>query len=197
VTTSARCRKAALRRELLARRRALSSAACRRAGSAISRRLQELPQCRVAAAVHTYVDSLPNEVPTRPFIAWCLARGKRVIVPVVRGRRPPMAHAEIHRLEELQPSPMGLLQPDPEGARWWAPEEDVDLIIVPAVAFDRRGYRIGHGGGFYDAFLASCPGVLTVGLAYDALVIDEVPVEEHDRAVDQVVTETTSYGDPR
>lgn len=195
MTEGIRTRKAALRRDLLARRGDLSPAACEAAGAAIRRRLQELSVCRRARAVHTYVDALPNEVVTRPFIAWCLERGTRVIVPVVQGRRPPMAHAEIRSLDELRPGPLGLLQPEPVEARWWTEDQGVDLIVVPAVAFDRRGFRIGQGGGFYDTFLTACPATPTVGLVYDALVLDEVPVEGHDCAVDRVLTESAAYGE--
>ena len=195
MNTSARARKKALRRQLLRRRAALPAVRCEAAGVAICDRLQALPVVRRADAVHTYVDALPNEVATRPFIAWCLSQGKRVIVPVVRGCHPPMAHAEIRALDELRHGPMDLLQPEPNGARWWTPDQGVDLIVVPAVAYDRRGFRIGHGGGFYDTFLPLCAGTPTVGLIYDALRLVEVPVEDHDRAVDLVVTETGQWPD--
>lgn len=182
-----------MRGDLLARRGSLSAPACEAAGAAICRRLQDLAQCRGAASIHTYVDALPNEVATRPFISWCLEQGKGVIVPVVQGRRPPMAHARIRHLDELVRGPMDLLQPDADRARWWTPEEGVDLIVVPAVAFDRGGFRIGHGGGFYDTFLPACAGTPTVGLIYDALMLDEVPREDHDQAVDLVLTETGTH----
>lgn len=193
MTDGIRDHKAALRRQLLTRRQGLSPAVCEAASHAVGERLRQSPACQRAATIHTYVDALPNEVGTRPFIAWCLERGKRVIVPVIQGRRPPMSHAEIRSLDELCPGPLGLLQPAAAGARWWTEEQGVDLIVVPAVAFDRRGFRIGHGGGFYDVFLATCPGTPTIGLIYDALLLDEVPVEEHDRAVDLVLTETAAH----
>ncbi|MDR0819296.1 MAG: 5-formyltetrahydrofolate cyclo-ligase [Oscillospiraceae bacterium] len=65
-----------------------------------------------------------------------------------------------------------------------------DIIIVPGLTFDRKGYRIGKGGGYYDRLLEAAPGVFTVGLARDALLADSVPRETHDMSVMRVVTET-------
>lgn len=191
-----RARKAALRRACLERRRHLDPTVVRTASAAIGERLRGLPACAAAAAVHTYVDAVPNEVATRGFIAWCLAAGKRVVVPVVVGRRPPMGHAEIRALEELEAGPKGLLQPPPERARWWPEDVPLDLVVVPGVAFDRRGCRLGHGGGFYDAFLARRPAPVAVGLVYDELLLDEVPVEAHDLPVDLVLTPSAAWPCP-
>ena len=67
--------------------------------------------------------------------------------------------------------------------------EKGDLLIVPALCFDRQGYRLGQGGGYYDRYLEKYDGVFTAGLCRAALLMDAVPREEHDRRVDCVVTE--------
>lgn len=67
----------------------------------------------------------------------------------------------------------------------------IDVVMVPGLVFDRRGTRIGHGAGMYDRFLAACdPGVVTIGIGPDALVVDELPFEPHDRRVDWIATES-------
>ncbi len=69
--------------------------------------------------------------------------------------------------------------------------EDLDLVVVPALAFDERGYRIGYGGGYYDRFLPRLrPDCVTVGVTLDALVVPALPAEPHDVPVQIIVTET-------
>lgn len=136
--------------------------------------------------LHTYVDALPNEVRTRPLIEAALARGARVVVPVVAGRAQPLRHAEIGSLDELARSEWGLWQP--ARPRW--AEGQVDLVLVPGLLFDRRGYRIGQGGGYYDRFLVGLAGVPTVGLVYGQFLVERVPTAGHDVPVGLVVTES-------
>ncbi|MDR3149001.1 MAG: hypothetical protein LBT88_03145 [Oscillospiraceae bacterium] len=71
-----------------------------------------------------------------------------------------------------------------------------DIIIVPGLTFDKNGYRIGKGGGFYDRLLAKAPMALSVGLARDELLANEVPRENHDRRVDCIITETQIFDFP-
>ena len=159
-----------------------------------SRRIQErllgLPACQDARTIHCYVDGLPNEVGTRRLLQWYLDRGRSLVLPVVAGPRPPMHHARLDDLAELAPGrweiPEPPMRPDTEVAAS-APH---DLIVVPAVAFDVRGYRIGCGGGFYDDFLRHQSAALKVGVVYDELLLATVPVEAHDLAVDLIVTES-------
>ena len=69
-----------------------------------------------------------------------------------------------------------------------AAKETIDLVVVPAVAFDRRGYRVGYGGGYYDRFLAGL-AVPTIGLAFSCQIIPEAPVGAYDQAVQGIITE--------
>ena len=71
-------------------------------------------------------------------------------------------------------------------------QEEIDLVVVPGIAFDRRGHRIGFGGGFYDRFLANVQ-VVKVGLCYDDLILQEIPNEPHDVPMDIVVAQTATY----
>lgn len=96
-----------------------------------------------------------------------------------------MRVAEITSIDDLVPGYRGIREPARK-----EPASEVDAAIVPGVAFDERGGRLGYGGGFFDRFLESLdPGVPVVGVCFDAQIVEEVPREPHDRAVDLVVTE--------
>ena len=103
-----------------------------------------------------------------------------------------MAHALIESLNELVAGPWGLVQPDPAKANWLEEQAVIDLVVVPGIAFDRRGHRIGFGGGYYDRFLADLQAV-KLGLCYDDLVLQEIPNESHDVPMDIVVAQTATY----
>jgi len=103
-----------------------------------------------------------------------------------------MAHALIESLDGLVDGPWGLVRPDPAKATLLEKQEEIDLVVVPGIAFDRRGHRIGFGGGFYDRFLANVQ-VVKVGLCYDDLILQEIPNEPHDVPMDIVVAQTATY----
>jgi len=118
-----------------------------------------------------------------------LAAGKIVAFPYCY-RGGIMEARVISCLSELKESMLGIPAP-PETAPVIAPEE-LDLIIVPALAYDTEGYRIGYGGGYYDRFLLKTEA-FTIGLARERLMMKNAPKEAHDIAVNCVVTESTVY----
>lgn len=181
-----------LRKRVLAASIRLDRAQVEGGGQAILEKVLRLEAYRRAKLVHTYVSSKKNEVDTRALIRTCLAQGKRVAVPVVTPSAKTMAHALIDGLDQLVAGPWGLAQPDPAAARWLPAKPQPDLVVVPGLAFDRRGQRIGRGGGYYDRFLAQVQTV-KIGLCYDSLVLDSIPGEPHDVPVDLVVAETAIY----
>lgn len=136
--------------------------------------------------VFIYV-SMENEINTISMISKLLNMGKRVAVPKVIPDKKEMVALEIKSLSELNESgAFGILEPD-------MTKEDighkVDLIIVPGLAFDKRGYRIGYGGGFYDKFLEKYNDITTVCLCYNFQIIDNIPYEDFDEKVDVIITE--------
>lgn len=181
-----------LRKRVLAAHTGLDRGRVEAGGQAILEKVLGLEAYRRAKLVHTYVSSKENEVDTRALIGTCLAQGKRVAVPVVMPSAKTMGHALIDGLDQLVVGPWGLAQPDPAAARWLPAKARIDLVVVPGLAFDRRGHRIGRGGGYYDRFLAQVQTV-KIGLCYDELVLDCIPGEPHDVPVDMVVAETTIY----
>ena len=186
-----RSEKARIRQEMIARRRGLSGEAIVQKGRSILRHLLALPEYRDARLIHSFV-SMPGEVDTRGLIEEALASGKRVVVPVVVKGRRNLRHAEIGALEDLRPEgSWGLPQPPPERIRA-VDTEEIGLVIVPGLAFDLRGNRIGFGAGYYDRFLG---GVISpkVAVAYAFQILSEVPVTERDVPVDMVVTEEGAH----
>ena len=181
-----------LRKRVLAVRTGLDRGQVKVSGQAILKRVLGLEAYRRAKLVHTYVSSKENEVDTRALIGTCLAQDKRVAVPVVMPGTKTLSHALIDALDQLVAGPYGLAQPDPAAALWLPSEARIDLVVVPGLAFDRRGQRIGWGGGYYDRFLAQVQAI-KIGLCYDALVLDCIPGEPHDVPVDMVVAETAIH----
>jgi len=140
---------------------------------------------QVAHCVACYV-SMDNEVDTHRLIASALKMGKQVCVPVTRAKGV-MHFQEIFGLDELRPIRFGLLEPVYQAEKVVGPD-DLDLVVVPGIAFDRQGNRLGFGGGFYDRFLAQCAAT-RVGLAYAFQVVDAVPTKGHDIRMDGLITE--------
>ncbi len=155
----------------------------------IAARVLALPAYRTADAVFTYLD-MGAEIRTRDIIADAWAAGKTVALPrCIPGTRL-MAWHRVTSLDGLVASRFGVAEPvdDPETlvrpADFAAP-----IALVPGLAFDERGYRIGYGGGFYDVFLASFPGK-TVGLCRESLLVERLPfLGAHDLPVQAVATE--------
>ena len=176
--------KAALRAAAMLRRDALDER--ERRSATICARIVAAPSYAAARAIHCYLP-MRSEVDTRPLIADALARGKRVAVPVVIPKASELSHAWLESLSDdaLAPGVFGTY--GPRDARPATPG-DWDLMIVPLLAFDRRGYRLGYGKGYYDRLLAASP-VTSIGVAFAAQEIDALPAEAHDRALDWIITE--------
>lgn len=149
-------------------------------------RVLALPAYLRTRLMHTYVSSLGNEMDTRLLIQCALEQGRRIVVPVVRRKSRRLRHAEIGSLHDLRPDQWGLLSPMPGRERWVRDITAIDLVLVPGVAFDTNGNRLGMGGGYYDRFLAGT-AALRVGLTYDELLLEKINPDPHDVRMDVVV----------
>lgn len=138
--------------------------------------------------------SYGTEVETRPLIREALGTGKRVFVPKVEKPtdKPVMEFYRITSLEELKTGYHGIEEPSGESEAYRYTEETAEkaLLLMPGVAFDAYGNRLGYGGGFYDAYLADKPGlqIKSVGICYRCQRVGELPVEETDRKPYQVIS---------
>ncbi|MGE0551641.1 MAG: 5-formyltetrahydrofolate cyclo-ligase [Kofleriaceae bacterium] len=182
--------KATLRRGLLARRDALTPAMRADASARIGRSANEVLDARVQpGSLLALYDAKGTEVDTQAIEASALARGVSVCYPrIVDGQRQLAFHAV--PAAELVPSRFGLREPRPTAPL--VALEAIAAFIVPAVAFDRGGGRMGWGGGHYDATFAAVPGTLRIGLAFDCQLIDRVPHDAHDIDVHIIITEVAT-----
>ncbi len=134
--------------------------------------------------------SVPGEVSTRKLLDEFLNKDS-VWIPRCHGDE--LEAVSIRSLDNLRLGMFGI--PEPPRSLLPLPEpRSLDVVVVPGVAFDRNGRRLGRGKGFYDRFLSRLGETpLRVGLAFDAQVVDELPQSEHDQSVDVVITETSLY----
>ncbi len=172
-----------MREKIIGMRDALTPAEINRWSEDIAGRLYSDYRFKKAQTIFIFA-SFGTEVDTHRIIEKLLSLGKSVCIPRIV-KKHTMAAVKIESLEELRPNKMGILEP--VNGEEIAPEE-IDLIVVPGVAFDRRGYRIGYGGGFYDLFMSRAPGVDKIALAYDIQIIDRVENEEWDIRIDTLIT---------
>ena len=172
-----------LRASLLRQRAARSAAERRSAGEQIG--LHGLVAATDVAVVAAYA-AVGDEPPTRPLLDALLGAAIRVVVPAVDGAR--LQWGELHDWTDLVRSDLGLLEPPvvSEDAAHLAAA--ADLILLPALAVDRRGVRLGRGGGYYDRWLPHSPRGQLVAVVYDDEVVDELPHELHDRRVSAALT---------
>jgi 5-formyltetrahydrofolate cyclo-ligase len=158
-------------------------------------RFMALPDYAAAKTVLFYID-VRAEVRTRHSLPAALASGKTIIVPWCND----CGELELFRLEDMSELAIGMykiLEPKPElrtlAEKHVRPEE-LDLVMVPGVAFDRRGARMGHGKGYYDKLLQHARlDAPLVALAFECQLFPEIPVAPHDIFMDRILTETAAY----
>jgi len=177
-----------LRQEMLAHRRALSTLEVLGPSAAVGRAVLQLPAFREARTVMAYV-AVRNEVATGGIIRYALAAGKRVAVPVTEPENKVMVAAALRAYPgKLVRGAFGIPEPAP-GTYEVVPPEAIDLVLVPGVAFDATGYRLGYGLGFYDRFLPLARRAVTAGLAYAFQLCPTVYPAAHDYCLHLVITE--------
>jgi 5-formyltetrahydrofolate cyclo-ligase len=182
-----RDRKAALRTSALSARRELTRGERQQASAAVVDRLRRLPELRGTGTVLLYA-ALADEVDVAGLVAPLREAGVRTLFPRVRGDDLEMVAAA--DLLTLTLGYRGIQEPV-------GPAIDpalVDAAVVPGVAFDLRGTRLGHGVGHYDRLLARLPGrCARIGVCFSCQLVPTVPREAHDQPVDVVVTERAAH----
>jgi 5-formyltetrahydrofolate cyclo-ligase len=179
-----RSRKAALRRQAMARRAHMNDSERIAAGRSLRDSVLSLPETQMAGTIAAYV-SVGTEPGTRGLVYALWKRGAYVLLPLLLADDD-LDWASYEGPDSLAAGPRGLLQPT-EPPRGVAAVASADLVIVPAVAVDRAGRRLGRGGGSYDRALARVGrAVPTVALIYDDELVDEVPAGRHDQPVSLV-----------
>ena len=181
--------KRSLRHQMLALRNSMPAEELDKLSSQIVARLLELPELGNARMVSTYLHK-DSEVRTNEVVKWLLSNNKRVIVPITDRVNRRLIFSELKAPEkELERGAFGILEPKREFRRL-VPLEQADLVLVPAVAWDMRGYRIGYGVGFYDRSINSLSKqVPKIGLSYEFQIVKSIPRTRYDRRVEKIVTE--------
>jgi 5-formyltetrahydrofolate cyclo-ligase len=174
--------KRSIRDELLARRRHLAAETCLGRSLEAQQNLLLTPEFVAATVVGLY-SPVRNEVFTEEIFTEARRCGKTVTYPRVRGTL--LDFVEVRERQELEPGAYGILEP---GGVRVVPLAALELIVVPGVAFDLAGHRLGYGKGFYDRFLHERKGHL-VGLCFDFQLVEKLPAEVHDVRMNMVVTE--------
>jgi 5-formyltetrahydrofolate cyclo-ligase len=188
--------KRALRQRVLVARDALPADARALASAAIVERMQARADFRAA---HTVLVTLPfrNEWDTGALILAALAAGKTIAAPRVDDETRML---ELHRIADLERD-VGLSRqgiPEPLSHCPRISRDTIDFVVVPGIAFDRDGHRLGYGGGYYDRLLPllSASAARVAG-AFDLQVVPQVPVGPYDIAIDAIVTESRELSTPR
>ena len=175
-----------LRKVYKEKREKLDSIHKKRMDSEIENKFLNTNIYKNSKVVFIYV-GMENEINTKNIIEKVLKDNKEVIVPKVEIKNKIMKAIKINSIDELKPCGYyGILEPLD-----FSKEIDinkVDLVIVPGLAFDKYGGRLGYGGGYYDKFLQKINYIYKLALAYDFQIIDFVPMEKHDIKVDLLIT---------
>ncbi len=177
--------KVVLRRDAIARRDALPASARQAGAEAIAARPFPLPLA-LGVIVSGFMP-LGNEINPLPLMRKLVGEGARLALPVVAGRGKPLVMREWSSGAPLTAGVWGIREPTPEAA-----EVEPDILLVPLLAFDRTGHRLGYGGGYYDRTIAELRArkpVVAVGLAFAAQEVPEVPATPRDARLDLVLTE--------
>jgi 5-formyltetrahydrofolate cyclo-ligase len=189
--------KAALRRDMLRRRQALTPRFVATASRAAAEAVARLPPWRSAREALVYLP-IRNEMDAALLAEDLLERGVRLLLPRCRPDQPGQLDLGcVSCLADVTPGRFGILEPRQELCQ--PPEAFApDVIVVPGVAFDPLGARLGFGGGYYDRLLAlpMAAGAYVIGLGYAFQIVPRLPVDPWDRPMDAVVTEQQTYHIP-
>lgn len=153
------------------------------AADAVFARLEETAAFQLAEKILMY-HSLPDELDTRRFLQKWKSH-KKFFLPRVNGVNLELLPFDESRLE------IGSFHIEEPKGDDLHPVEEIEMIVVPGVAFDRKGHRLGRGKGFYDRLLKEAKAT-KIGVGYEFQLVDEIPTEEHDVAMDIVITEETT-----
>ncbi len=168
------------------KRNALTTEQKQKMDEAVLQRVKQLHKFQNAKLILTYV-STPIEVDTRALIRYALESGKQVAVPRCVENTREMEFYLIRSLEELKPRTFGVDEPEAVEANKVKLFQN-SVCIVPGLCFDRQGYRLGYGKGYYDRFLSNYHGP-TIGLCYHNCIKNKLIFGRFDRASDTVVTD--------
>lgn len=188
MTDRIRTDKSSIREKMLGVRNNLTSHQIQSMSRDIFNTFIKLDKVQESPIIMAYL-SFGSEVNADYIIEWAWSNNKRVVVPVCLPKTRRMIPSIIDSFQQVEPGYFGIRQPKKEFLRP-VNKGIIDIIVVPAVAFDRRGYRIGYGGGYYDRFLAEIKEkAIKIGLAFQCQLVSRLQVDKYDIPVDLIVTD--------
>lgn len=170
-----------LRKEMHRQRAALNPQVKNAYDAAICKSLQEIIKACGYQKIHAYIP-IGSEIDITPLLQFLLAEKRSVFVPKTLPKRE-LQNLPLTSFNDLEEGPMGTRHPKSSSVYTGT----YDLIILPGLAFDAQRYRLGYGGGYYDAFLAQHTRARNIAIAYPFQQVEEVPRESHDRQVQEVM----------
>ena len=180
--------KTKIRHELKTRRNSLSPTTIAEWSDQITEHLR--PLLNPYQTIMVYV-SKPPEVETRPLIHHLLSQGKRVVVPIIERETCTLRLSYLPNPNVLITSTFNV--PEPIGNEIPASAEEVEVAIIPLIAFDINGNRLGYGAGYYDRFLQAHPTIVKIGVAFSVQQAPSIPGDTKDVRMDSIVTERRIY----
>lgn len=176
-----------LRQEMRLKRSTLTESSRIKSSHKIISRLIENPIYQNSKTIMAY-SSMPEEIQLKELFDDAFANDKSLSIPLIISKGT-MRPVFLPTVEDLVEGDFGILTVRKD-KRQFVEFDEIDCIIVPGVAFDRNGNRLGLGGGYYDRFLNQVERAKRIALAFDFQIVDEVPNEPHDEKVDLIITET-------
>ncbi len=175
-----------LRREILKLRKEINFDEKKNFDNAIHNKFFKSKFYSQCKNIFVYI-SYDSEIDTKTLIERALKYGKNIYVPRTNYETKLMEAVKIVSLENLIEDKHGILEPKEDELA--TNLDNIDLIIIPGVAFDKSGGRMGYGGGFYDRYLNKCKKDMhKISLAYDFQILDYIPMDNHDIKVDYIIT---------
>jgi len=174
---------------MLKKRLSMSTKSVKEKSSAILRNLSTLSEFQNGNTIMIYLP-IKHEPDTHPLMHISLKQGKKVCLPISNFKTKEIVASQIlNPKQELQHTEFGIMEPSEEYVRVVNPKI-LDIVIVPGVAFDEKGHRLGYGQGFYDKFISSLPKSATlIGLTYEQQILEKIPSQKHDQKLHFLVTE--------
>lgn len=176
-----------MRAELLAKRRALTKQFIFTQSDNMAEKLYNWPYYKRAKTIMLFL-SMPDEPSMRNIIEHAWQQGKTVCVPHMREQFGVMDAAVIHNMHDLVQGRFNLLVPNPDHLKLIDPEL-IDIIVVPAVAYDHAGNRLGMGAGYYDRFIPQAAKAVLIGAIWSSQIVAGIPANQYDKKVQYLLTE--------
>ena len=173
--------KKALRRQMKDMKKQMTPCRIEAASAKLGRLLADTQQYRQANTLYGYLP-YNQEVRTTPMLERALQEGKRVAVPKIYGEE--MKFIYLEDLSQVEKNAWGIPEPVLDGP---VADDPTALVLMPGLAFTKKGDRMGYGGGYYDKFLENEPDHPTVALCYDFQIVEEIPTDDYDIPVDLVL----------